>query len=307
MNVPAADPPSSEGGAFPRGTILVPLDGSPTARAILPLARAAATLLEVPVHLLHVTDVPVSPAELLRMVHLGPQEIEGTILEQRHGDVADAILQEAAAHNTRLIVTTTHGWTTSFDLPVGPVAEAVLRRAECSLLLVRAEIAQQFTEERRSLDRILIPLDGTPETASALAPAAEMAARSGARLDVLHVATPGPKPAEHGALSVPRYVDNPSHEWEAWRDEFSSRFLRPFGSQAANLEVAAGDPSTEILRASREQRTDLVVLVWKGQLAVDRAPCVKTMLKESPCPLLFLRTRPSLELPPGVVEVRASP
>jgi nucleotide-binding universal stress UspA family protein len=234
-------------------------------------------------------------------------DISDTVLEQRSGEPASAILEEVEAHRTRLIVTTTHGWSTDTSRPVGPVAEEILRRADCSLLLVRAEIARQYSEERRALARILIPLDGTPTTAAALAPAAEIASRSGAVLDILHVATAGQKVTEEGTMFVPQYEDNPYHEWKAWRDEFSTRFLGAFVGQKANLVVASGDPSLEILRVAREHQCDVIVVVWKGQLAVDRAQTVKAMLRDAPCPVLFLKTRPSLDLPAGVVDVRASP
>jgi nucleotide-binding universal stress UspA family protein len=290
-----------------RGTILVPLDGSPVAAAVLPIARAGALLLEVPIHLLHVVDVHVSMDELLQTLGLGATDVAGLVLEQAAGQPAAAILREIEAHGTRLIVMSAQGWTSDPTLPLGHVAQEVLRDASCSLLLVRSEVAQRFAEERHALARILIPLDGTPTAAAALAPAAEIAARSGASLDVLHVATSGQAAAEPGSMTVPRYQDNPHHEWRAWRHEFATRFLGRFDGQSSSVNVAAGDPASEILRMARERQSDLIVLVWKGDLAPDRAQTVRTILREAPCPLLFMRTRPSLGLPPGTIEVRAAP
>jgi nucleotide-binding universal stress UspA family protein len=244
------------------------------------------------------------PGELLEKLHLEPGDITGTILEQATGDAAAAILEEVSAHHTRLIVMSTHGWKPDAERPLGHVAEEMLLKASCSLLLLRAEIAERFSQEGRGLTRILIPLDGTPTTAAALAPAAELASRSGAFLDVLHVATSMQAKSEPGSMTVPQYQDNPYHEWTAWRKEFGARFLGQFEGQAANLEVAVGDPSQEILRAAHEHESDLIVLVWKGRLAADRAQTVRAMLREAPCPLLFLHARPSLDLPSGIIDVR---
>jgi nucleotide-binding universal stress UspA family protein len=105
---------------------------------------------------------------------------------------------------------------------------------------------------------------------------------------------------------VPQYQDNPYHEWNAWRKEFATRFLGQFRGQQPELEVAAGEPAEQILKSANEKNCDLIVVAWKGQLAADRAQTVKALLVEAPCPVLFLRTRPSLGLPEGVIEVRAS-
>jgi nucleotide-binding universal stress UspA family protein len=301
---PGEDPRTDDAASATPETVLVPLDGTRDALKALPIARAAALLLEAPIHLLHVTDIPVTPVQLLDQLQLRAGDIAGAVLEQASGDPAEAILHEVAAHRTRLVVMI--AGEPHDDSPLGAVAETVLLRVECSLLLMRAEVAERFADESRALRHILIPLDGTPATAAAMSPAADLASRSGARLEVLHVATAGGSRGEPGTLTVPRYEDNIYHEWNAWRREFSSRFLGHFHGQRAELDVAVGEPAEEIVRVANEKACDLIVVAWKGRLAADRARTVKALLLGAPCPVLFLRTRPSLDLPHGVVEVRAS-
>ena len=288
-------------------TLLVPLDGSPASASVLPIARAAAHLLQVPIHLLHIVTEEVPTEELLDALNLDPADVLGMVLEQAEGAPSDAILRETQAHHTRLIVMAAQGWTSDPRRSVGHVTQDILRRAACSLLLSRPQVARSFTAEGRSLSRILIPLDGTPTTAAALGPASELAARSGAALDVVHVASGGGREPEPGSISVPAYMDYPHHEWPAWQREFAARNLSQFAGCEANFHVAAGEPAEEILRVARARRSDLIVLVWKGNLKGQRAKTVRRMLRDAPCPLLFLRTRPSLGLPPGPVEVRAMP
>lgn len=296
-----------EAGFEEPGTILVPLDGSPAAAAMLPIARASAQLLGVPIHLLHVVTDHLPMEELLRRAGLQASDVAGMVLEQAEGDPAEAILHEVAQHRSRLIVLSAQGWAAAPNRVLGHVAEQVLRQATCSILMVRTQVAQRFTAESHVLARILIPLDGTPTTAAVMAPAAEIAARSGALLDVLHVATAGEPETETGTMTVPMYQDNPQHEWHAWRQEFADRFMRVFDGKPASVNVAAGDPAREILRMARARRSDLIVLAWKGDLTDDRARTVRAILRHAPCPLLFLRTRPSLGLPDGSVQVSASP
>ena len=72
---PQGQPEPGEGGLSARGTVLVPLDGSPTAAAALPLARAAALILDAPLHVLHACDEPLSTEELMTRLFLSPEDL----------------------------------------------------------------------------------------------------------------------------------------------------------------------------------------------------------------------------------------
>jgi nucleotide-binding universal stress UspA family protein len=54
------------------------------------------------------------------------------------GDVTEAILDRAAQWRTDLITLGSHGQRNIHDLLLGSVAQSVARRAECSVLIVRA-------------------------------------------------------------------------------------------------------------------------------------------------------------------------
>jgi nucleotide-binding universal stress UspA family protein len=195
-------------------SVLVPLDGSPASATVIPVARTIAEILGSTIHLLHIADPPLSPQALLDALHFEPGAVRGLVVSSASGPPAEAIVAFAEAHPSHLIAMSTQGWTADPNVALGSVAEEVLRRTMQPLLLVRPQVGAQWANRPDSLSRILVPLDGTPRTAGALGPAAELAQRSGAALDVLHVVVPRQvAPEEPGAMTVPRYTDQPAHAW----------------------------------------------------------------------------------------------
>ncbi len=286
------------------GGILVPLDGSPQALAVIPVARAATRLLQAEVRLIHGAATPLSPEALLAATGLRRDELTGLILDQAVGDPAGAIAGEAAAHHTRLIVMSTHGWSSEAEKPLGHVTEALLREAPPSVMLVSPSASERAAQRNYALSRILVPLDGTPTAASALKSVELLAARCGARLDVLFVIDPSRPPVlEPGTLQAPCYLDHPEYEWRAWSAEFAARFCPQITQTPDQVLVVAGEPGVEIARVARDHDTDLIVLGWKGRLAPGRAQTVRTVIRQAPCPLLLLR----VPAPPLLPEEGAAP
>ena len=110
--------------------ILVPLDGSSIAEVVLPYARAFATALRIPVHLLQVMDpetrIPSVAAQQDRSNNIltAEREHNGDYLKEmaasffdpaavscsvRIGKAAEVITEVAAPHLDTLIAMTTHG------------------------------------------------------------------------------------------------------------------------------------------------------------------------------------------------------
>jgi nucleotide-binding universal stress UspA family protein len=171
----------------------------------------------------------------------------------------------------------------------GHVARDVLRRAPCPVVLVPPRCGR----EAWALRRLLFPHDGTPTTAAAVAPAADLAARAGAELLVLHVATAGAaRPCEAGTLVTPRYVDQPQHEWPAWGHEFVER-LRGIGRLARGarirLALAQGEPGPSIVDYATRDECDLIALAWRGGLEPGRARELCRVIRDAGCPAIVFR------------------
>lgn len=275
--------------------LIVPLDGSRHSLAALPVAKALSEMLEATLHVVHIAEAALPPQELLQRLGLDPEQLRGSVLQQATGPPAMGIVHLAEEWHSRMIVMCAHAGSVWPRGVMGTVAEAVLCRAPCPVILVRPERGLLPWALRRAL----VPHDGTPSTAAAVGVAVDLAERSGADLHILHVADPDVRrTAEPGSMTVPQYLDQPQHEWLAWNREFIDRFRRLCGcptSVPMRLFLGRGKASDEIVRQARERVSDLLVLVWHGHWEEERAVTLKTVIRHTPCPVLVLRAG----VPPG--------
>jgi nucleotide-binding universal stress UspA family protein len=276
-----------------RPTVLLALDGSPAAATALPLARVLADQLGAPVEILHVAGEERPDPDLWQRLHveLRPGEVVQT--RSHAGAPASAILQAARAPGVDLVVLTTHGRVVEPGRSLGRVAQAVIAHTTTPVLLVRPEAAESAAFLRAPLRRLLLPLDGTPTTSTALRPAIQLACRLGASIDLLYVASADePSAREPGSIGVPRYVDQPQHEWPAWADRVIGHLSACLGGRPAGLSIqvflVAGHIAEEIARFAAEHYSDAIVLVRRSHLEVGRARVLRAVLDRTPCPVLLV-------------------
>ncbi len=270
-------------------SIVVPLDGSTHALVALPVAKTLAKIEDATLHFVHVGAPVVPPTELLEKVGLTPDQLRGSIIDQETGSPAATIVAVARKLHSLFIVMCTHTGQTPVQGELGPVATDVLQQAPCPVVLVRPDRGLVPWEFRR----VLVPHDGTPTSAAAIIPAADLACCAEAELDVLHVGEPGgPQSHEPGTLLGPHYLDQPQHEWSAWAHEFLER-LAELGhippAPQSRLFLVGGEPGLEVAQFARDHRSDLIVLAWRGHLEAERATTLKAVLHEEPCPPLIVR------------------
>ncbi len=136
--------------------ILVPLDGSKLAEAVLPHVREMAKILDAELILLRVAlahPLPgIDPIEAeVRVVEEATaylEEMEGRLKGEglhvstavRYGRAAEEILEHAKDNRVDLIAMSTHGRSGLGRLLMGSVAETVLRHASVPVFLVRAVV-----------------------------------------------------------------------------------------------------------------------------------------------------------------------
>lgn len=128
----------------------------------------------------------------------------------------------------------------------------------------------------RPIARVLLPLDGTPETAKAVNPTVGRLLASGAEVLAAHV---------FDASTVPAFWDQAAHSREPWTREFLLRNL----PAVHRLDLRSGQPPEEILAESEDMGSDLILLGWSQRLAGDRAPIVRLAL-EGNVPLMLVGT-----------------
>ncbi len=161
--------------------ILVPLDGSATAEAVLPYAEAFAAGFNTSVELLSVIDIGAMTT------HLAPDKVRHldsiiaaeetncadylknvakrfshspTECRMVRGTAAQTILESTSQDRDTLIAMATHGRSGAKRWLLGSVAEKVLRGTTNPMFLVRAAAAK--TSPERIINSLVVPLDGSP-------------------------------------------------------------------------------------------------------------------------------------------------
>ncbi|WP_437997907.1 universal stress protein [Sorangium sp. So ce185] len=295
------DEPSPESGARSR-SVLVALHGRRAHQGALGLGRLIAGALHAPLHGLLVCAEPLEASEVPAHLGVAPEALQGVVLHVAASeDPPGALAAAARGRGASLVVVASEPEEVVDErLGVGRLAARALEAAACGVVVIGPAAP---TASR--IERILLPLDGTPSTAAAITPAGELARRIGAELDIVMVGGASPReaddappvstplPSEPGAMVAPLYVDQPQHEWPAFTEEFLARFLSAIGhcphDVATRFFLGKGEPAAEILRLAGQLTSDLVVLVWHGQLEDHHGGVFRDVLCGAPCPVMVLR------------------
>jgi nucleotide-binding universal stress UspA family protein len=202
--------------------ILFPHDLSEVGRDTLPFAAGLATAIGAELHLLHALHYPgLLEAELsaeeadlgstFDVLHARAKEaLEGAASQaitlagppapRYHVAVrrppATAILDYTKEHEIDLVIMATHGRRGIGRLVLGSVTSEVVRGSRVPVLVLRDPAHAKMWNE---LERILVPHDTSQHSQRALGLAKEIAAWSGATIDLLHVLPDPVMPAFYGA------------------------------------------------------------------------------------------------------------
>lgn len=267
--------------------ILLPLIDTPHMQAAFPVAKTLEGIISVPLHVLTTDEQPLTVSELAQRLQVPPESLDGLVIDQVK-DLIGAVLSKAKAWGRVMVVLAAR---LSGETPKGAaekLACEVLQKVPCPILIVPPD--KDMTHWR--LRRQLLPQDGTPSCADALAHVVSRSSQKGIESLVLRVAGAQiGQPKERGSLAMPHYVDQPQHEWEMWGQEFLDRVAglgENLDRASLRLLVATGEPGAEILRVACEEAVDMIVLPWHGHLGRDRALIIKTVLESAPCPILLL-------------------
>ncbi len=132
---------------------------------------------------------------------------------------------------------------------------------------------------RPAISRVLLPLNGTPESAVAVADTMGLLARAGVDLIVLHV---------FDAATVPRFWDQAAHAHQAWTEEFLARNAAAAG---ARLELRSGSPGEQVVDVAAAEEADLIALGWSQHLDAGRSRTVRRSVLHAGVPVLLVPVR----------------
>lgn len=275
--------------------ILVPLDGSRLAEAILPAASGLAQACGGEILLLHALERE-PPEEVHGEPHLRSMADATAYLEALaralrdlglkarsfvvtadQGSVADCIAQQAAALAADLIAMTTHGSGGLRGVLFGRIAQQVLQRAERPTLVLRSRRARRepggpaTSLVPASYRRILVPLSGEPSSAQVLPLVWKLAQCTGAEVMLARVVP------VLGSLSLRESVPTvflPTASaalLELEEDEARAALDRlAAGAQPGTITSVAvrrGETIDELRELARQ--ADLVIMVTHGRAGLE--------------------------------------
>ena len=180
------------------------------------------------------------------------------------GTAPDCILAFAQAQAADLIVMGTHGRHGFDHLTMGSVAEKVLRKAHCPVLVVRKPthdfVNPVDAEEPVQLKKILFCTDFSDHSTRALTYALSLAMEYNADLTLLHVLEDVPPTDD-----LQKCVGDVTRRLEELASPEASDWCK------VHAAVRIGRPYQQILQVILENETDLVVMGVRGRNAVDLA------------------------------------
>jgi nucleotide-binding universal stress UspA family protein len=270
--------------------ILIPLDGSLLAEAVLPAGAYLAGVCGSLVTLLHVIE-RAAPQEVHGERHLRDAAAAGEYLDEvaqsafpagmrveRHvhtngvTDVAAGIALHVGEFEPDMILMCTHGRGGLRGFIFGRIAHRVVKLGSKPVLLIPPHavgIMPKF-----SCRRLLVALDGNPAHEDALRVAVTLAQACGAELQLLMVVpTAGTLSGEEAATAVmlPGATAALLDLVEQEAQQYLQRHL--ISLQEAGVSVTTGvlrgDPVTDIIEAAVQTGTDLIVMATHGKTGIE--------------------------------------
>jgi nucleotide-binding universal stress UspA family protein len=315
---PAAPPEPRGTAAAPFRRLLVPLDGSRLAEAVLGPAARLADAYGATIVLLHVIERNAAPqvhgephltataeseaylAGVAARLSSAGRDVRSHTHDVPVGDVARSIAAHAEEHGVDLTLLCTHGEGGLAEALWGSIAQQVVQRSTRPVLLVRAGLGPRAAAAGAGPDfapeSIMVPLDGTAVAESAIPPAASLAARLGAELRlVLVVGTVATIPA--GEMPAATFLPRAARELLDAEERQAAGYLEGLASglRAAAIPAAAevrrGDAATELASDAAEHADGLVVIATHGRAglqAVWNRSVADRLLRRTAAPVLLV-------------------
>ena len=243
--------------------ILVPVDGSPFSQQILPLVKAITGVTGAKLALYQAAEKDDKQAEIERELQaLAGAHGAEAVCTVAHGDVSSAILEEAARVPGTLVAITSHGRSGVMRAVLGSTALNVLRQGGQPILVFRPEEGGASASAINTIERIVVPLDGSELSESIIPQAVEMAHWLKARLVVVSVIDSEATRASgiaQGDVMESNYVHSQA-----------VRIKRDHGVDVG-WEVLHGDPSEAIPSFVRSLPNTMLAMTTRGRSALQSA------------------------------------
>ena len=210
---------------------------------------------------------------------------EVRLAEGRFLSIGDGIIEASQESNSELIVMGTHGREGVPRMLLGSVAEWVSRRATVPVMLIREQAhatphtTPHPTTEHPKLERILVAVDGSPQSNLALTTASDLACALGINLELIHVIPDIPAVYSYTAYEYAPMIDfaKYQHDLEAESQAIIAAALAlldahtPKVAEVRTSRVPADGTrlGDAIIKTAKEHNADLIVIGTHGRSGVD--------------------------------------
>jgi nucleotide-binding universal stress UspA family protein len=269
--------------------VLVPLDGSPLAEEIVPLAARLSRGFNIPVHLLTVI-----PHDAVAAVSAAGPEVRQQASQNAHdylravaervrrsvspghvqmsvtmAPVAEAIVQEAERVPATLIALSSHGRSGLTRMLVGSVAHKVLHATTAPVFLYTPR-EDGPVRQPEALTTLIVPLDGSALAEQALPHAAALASALQLSVVLVRVTSTLADLAADGFHEVTQVlIDELEQEAVDYLDQQVST-LRQQGLTAVDRRHLTGSAARQILDVARATPHSGIAMCTHGRSGVQR-------------------------------------
>jgi nucleotide-binding universal stress UspA family protein len=306
--------------------VIVPLDGSELSSQALPYAQLVARSLSAPIELVQAYDI-LPPGMLgtqsqsvidqitdsARDRAAGSLEpVRETLAADGHsvsafvqrGSAAEAIVAQASTDPTALVVMCTHGRGGIARWVLGSVTDRVLHTIPNPMLIVRSTVTGPASPES-SLQKVVVPLDGSPLAESALPHAATIATALSAGIHIIRV-TPTPDRyrqqllaytsdmsgiPEYNATSAEELVAADADEVAVYLEDVKNRLATDHSHAVTGEHIVHQNVAQAIIDQSTAQPS-LVAMTTHGRGGVGRmvlGSVTDRVVRHANVPILVMR------------------
>ena len=216
---------------------------------------------------------------------------------------AKQIVDYADANDVDLVVMGTHGRRGVDRMLFGSVTEEVVRQAPCPAFTVRTDAE---VVPAQAVRRILVPVDFSDASDTAVQHAKEIAFTYGAEIDLLHVVEEPFYPPAYG----PDVETFPTEDVVERVEKQLARMAEDdIGFEHVMVSATTGSPSNEILNYIEENEVDLVVVATHGRTGLDHillGSVAERVLRRSPIPVFVVKPDRKSLVPDREAEAAAS-
>jgi nucleotide-binding universal stress UspA family protein len=295
--------------------LLLTLDGSELAEAAIPYVRDLAGQLEAEVYLLHACPPEHQAYRHMHQIYLDDmaEHLKSRIEEKYHpgrkpkiqaevilGDPVMVILDYIKQKSISIAALTSHGTSGLRVWAIGSVADKVVRRAGIPTLLIRSKEGLNVSEKKGLIQKILLPLDTSDASKTAVPYAVELAKKL--KADIILFSMVQTIYAHINDMGTGIGIGFDGASIDAANKKNTDEYLQGLESEIrkAGVEVSHTsnvglDAAYEILEMERNIQPDLLVMATRGRSNIARwalGSVAEKVLMEGDRPILMVKETP---------------